>query len=125
MNIVDSSGWLEYLADSSRAKNFQHAIQNTSKLIVPTIVLYEVFKKVCLEHDETTALYIVGQMQQGRVVDLDRTLALAASAYSIEHQLPMADSIIFATAQAYNATIWTQDSDFRDLPGVKYFPKRN
>lgn len=124
MNIVDSSGWLEYLADSARAKHFQRAIEHTSKLIVPTIILYEVFKKVCLEHDETKAIYIVGQMKQGRVVDLDRTLALAASAYSIEHQLPMADSIIFATAQAYNATIWTQDSDFRDLLGVKYFPKR-
>lgn len=118
-NIVDSSGWLEYFADSARASLFAPAIEDTENLVVPVISIYEVFKKVLRERGEDHALQIASAMQVGRVVDLDRGLALEAA----RHMLPMADSIIYASAMRYDATLWTQDEDFMDLPGVSFFPK--
>lgn len=118
-NIVDSSGWLEYFADSARASLFAPAIEDTENLVVPVISIYEVFKKVLRERGEDHALQIASAMQVGRVVDLDRGLALEAA----RHMLPMADSIIYASAMRYDATLWTQDEDFMDLPGVRFFPK--
>lgn len=124
MNVVDSSGWLEYFAGTARARYFARPIQQTSKLLVPTICLYEVFKKILLERGETEALRFVAHMQEGRVVELDVSLSILAASLSVEYHLAMADSIIFATAERYNATIWTQDSDFRKISGVKYFVKK-
>lgn len=123
MNVVDSSGWLEYFADAPNADKFSSAIQNTRELIVPTLSLYEVFKRVSQQRNATAALRAVALMQQGRVVDLDATIALSAAKLSVELKLPMADSIMLATAQEYRATLWTQDADFEGVEGVKYFAK--
>jgi len=123
MNVVDSSAWLEYFADGPNAEFFAPAIEDTSNLIVPTISIFEVFKRVLQQRGENEALQTVALMQQGRVVTLDVSAALAAAKSSHDLKLPLADSIILATAQAHNATLWTQDSDFDGLPGVQYKPK--
>ena len=120
MNVVDSSAWIEYLAEGSSAQFFASAIEQPAKLVVPTVVLYEVFKKVHQERGESAALTVAALLQQGRVVDLTAPLALAAANVSAVTKLPMADSIIYATARAFAATLWTQDADFKDLPGVRY-----
>jgi len=124
MNIVDSSGWLAYFADEPNAKHFISPLKDTDSLVVPTITVYEVFKVVLRESSENEALQATAAMQKGTVVDLTVTLAIAASKLSLEKGLPMADSIILATAKAYDAILWTQDSDFRNMAGVKYFPKK-
>ena len=123
MNLVDSSAWLEYLADGPGAGLFEPAITKTQDLLVPVICLYEVFKRVLQQRDEHSALRAVALMQQGRVIDLDADIALRAAKHSIEYRLPMADAIILATARAYDAVIWTQDADFKDLRNVKFFAK--
>lgn len=124
MNLVDSSAWLEFFTDGPNAANFQQVINDTGKLLVPTIVMYEVFKKLLLEKSEGEALEHLGQLITGNIVDLNLEISLLAGKTSKEQGLAMADSIILATAQKHNATIWTQDADFKGLPGVKYFTKR-
>lgn len=116
LNVVDSSGWLEYFVDSGRAELFAPAIEDTHNLIVPVISIYEVFKKVLRERSEDDALQAASTMQTGRIVDLDMSLALE----SARHALPLADSIIYATALRFDATLWTQDKDFLELPNVRY-----
>jgi predicted nucleic acid-binding protein len=123
MNVVDSSGWLEYFADAPNADFFAPAIEDTSELIVPSISVYEVFKKVLQERGEGDALQSVAIMTQAEVVGLDTTLALSAARLSVELKLPMADSIILATARMVGATLWTQDADFEGLEGVQYIMK--
>jgi len=124
MNIVDSSGWLAYFADEPNAEHFLPPLSDSDLLVVPAITIYEVFKVILRESGENEALQAVVAMRKGKVVDLDTQLAIAASRLSLEHQLPMADSIILATAHAFKATIWTQDSDFKNMSTVKYFPKK-
>jgi predicted nucleic acid-binding protein len=124
MNIVDSSGWLAYFADEINAKHFLTPLQDTASLVVPTITIYEVFKVVLRESNENEALQAAAAMQKGTVVDVTVQLAITASKLSLEYSLPMADSIILATAKAYNAILWTQDADFKNMPGVKYFLKK-
>ena len=124
MNIVDSSGWLAYFADEPNAKHFMAPLSDPASLIVPTVIIYEVFKVVLRESGENDALQALAAMQKGTVVALTASLALAASKLSIEHALPMADSIILATAQEFNAALWTQDSDLKKMNNVKYFPKK-
>lgn len=123
MNVVDSSAWLEYFADGPNAQFFAPAVEDTARLIVPTISLYEVFKRVLQQADEQAALQVVAVMQQGQVVDLTHPLALRAAAISAPLKLPMADSIMLATARSHEATLWTQDADFESIEGVRYFPK--
>ena len=123
MNIVDSSGWLSYFADEPSAKHFQIPLQDIELLVVPSITIYEVSKVVLRESGENEALQAVAAMQKGSVVELTTRLAIAASRISLQYKLPMADSIILATARDCNATIWTQDIDFKDIPGVNYFQK--
>lgn len=123
MNIVDSSAWLEYFANSKQARHFASVIEEIKSLIVPSIILYEVFKKVLVERDENTALQIVAHMKLGKVIPLDLELSLWAARISKHHKLPMADSIILATAQKFDATLWTQDADFKGIEGVKFFRK--
>ena len=125
MNVVDSSGWLEYFAAGQNAEFFAGAIEATSELLVPTLSLYEVFKRVLQQRDEGQALQAVAVMQQGVVVELDAALALAAARLSVECRIPMADSIMLATAQSWEATLWTQDSDFEGLRDVQYVPQGN
>lgn len=122
MNIVDSSGWLEYLSDGPKASSFEKPLHDLGNLIVPTICLYEVFKVVLRERGEDDALQAVALMKQGKVVDLSAKIALESAKISFDHKIPMADSIIVATARTYEATVWTQDSDFKKFSGVKYFP---
>jgi predicted nucleic acid-binding protein len=124
MNLVDSSGWLEFFADGPNAADFSVPILNIKDVVVPTICLYEVFKVVLRERSENEALQTIALMRQGNVVDLSLELALKAAKVSTEYRIPMADSIVFATAQTFRATIWTQDEDFKSLPGVKFFPRR-
>jgi predicted nucleic acid-binding protein len=125
VNLVDSSGWLEYFVDGPNASSFQKPLQDLDNLIVPTICLYEVFKVVLRERGEDDALQIFALMKQGRIIDLTSEIAILAAKISLLHKVPMADSIVFATAQAYNATLWTQDEDFKSIKGVKYFRKSN
>jgi len=125
MNVVDSSGWLEYFADGPNAAFFAKAIEATADLVVPTVSLYEVFKRVLQQRSEGEALQAVAVMQQGRIVELSGTLALAAARLSVDLGIPMADSIMLATARAWEATLWTQDADFDAVPGVRYVAKQN
>jgi predicted nucleic acid-binding protein len=124
MNIVDSSGWLEYLADGPNAAVFAKPIEATATLLVPTLSLFEVFRRVCQQRDEDEALRAIAIMEQGRVVDLDRATALEAARLSQQHGIAMADSVMLATARRNNATLWTQDADFKGLAGAEYVAKR-
>jgi toxin FitB len=123
MNVVDSSGWLEYFGNGPNADFFALAIEDTGNLIVPSISIFEVFKRVLQQRGESDALQAAALMQQGRVVNLDVSIALGAAKVSDDYKLPLADSVILATAQAHNAVLWTQDADFDGLPGVQYRPK--
>lgn len=124
MNVVDSSGWLEYLADGPNADFFANSILATRELLVPTLSLYEVFKRVLQQRGEDDALQAVALMQQGIIVELSAPLALSAARISLNDKIPMADSIMLATARAYGATFWSQDSDFENITGVKYIEKK-
>jgi len=124
MNLVDSSGWLEYFSDGTNANKFYNPLKDLSNLIVPTISIYEVFKVVLRERGEEDALQAIALMKQGVIVDLTTEISLLAAKRSLDYQIPMADSIILATAQFYEATIWTQDDDFKGIKSVKYFPKK-
>ena len=123
MNIVDSSGWLEYFTNGPNARRFLPPLKDTEALVVHVITIYEVFKVVLREKGENEALQTAAAMQNAPVVDVTPKLALVASKLSLQHRLPMADSIILATAQFHDATIWTQDTHFKNIPGVKYFTK--
>ena len=123
MNVVDSSGWLEFFADGPNADFFAPAIQDTKQLIVPTLSIFEVFKRILQQREEGDALQAIALMQQGTVIELTSNLALEAAKLSLEERLPLADSIILATSRAYNAILWTQDSDFENISGVKYVQK--
>lgn len=125
MNVVDSSGWLEYFAGGPNANFFAKPIEATAELVVPTLSLYEVFKKVAQQRGEGDALQAVAVMQQGRVVELSSTLALSAAKVSMQLSMPMADSVILATARAADAVLWTQDADFASVPGVRYVAKKS
>jgi toxin FitB len=123
MNVVDSSAWLEYFADGGNAEFFAAAIEATDDLLVPSITLYEVFKRVALQRSEGEALAAVAQMQRGKVIELSGTLALDSTRTSLELKLPLSDSVILTTARAFDATLWTQDADFEGVSGVMYASK--
>lgn len=125
MNVVDTSGWLEYFAESANASFFAPAIEDTEHLIVPVICIYEVFKKVLQSQGQAIAEVQVADLVKGNVVDLDVSLAMSAARLSAELKLPMADSIILAVAREHNATLWTQDEHYKGLPGVQYVEKRH
>lgn len=124
MNLVDSSGWLEYFADDTNADFFAPAIENTTELVVPTLSLYEVFKRILQQSSESEALKAIAFMQQAHVVVLDATTALSAAKISVEMKLPMADGIVLATSRAYDARLWTQDADFLGIEGVEFVEKK-
>ncbi|MBK8476803.1 MAG: type II toxin-antitoxin system VapC family toxin [Opitutaceae bacterium] len=120
MNVVDSSAWLAYFADELTANYFAPAIEDTAALVVPVVCLYEVSKIVRRERGEEAAFQIVAAMQQGLTIDLDANLALEAATLGLEEHLALADSIVYAVAKAYGATLWTQDTHFAGKPGVNY-----
>lgn len=123
MNLVDSSGWIEYFVDSTNADNYANAIEDNENLIVPTVCIIEVFKKILRETNEDNALLALAKMKMGKIIELDEQIAIDAAIYGIKYKLPLADSIIYATGQKYNAIIYTQDEHFKDLNNVKYFKK--
>ena len=123
MNLVDSSGWLEYFTDGPNANNFFKPLNDNSNLIIPTICLYEVFKVILRGRNDDDALQAIAVMQQGKTIELTMEISIQAAKNSLEYKIPMADSIILTTAQLHKATIWTQDSDFKNMENVKYFPK--
>ena len=121
MNLIDSSAWLEYFTDGNNAEFFAPVIENIDEVIISVINLYEVYKKVLLEKDENEAIQAVALMQQAKVIDVTNSISILAARLSIKFKMPMADSIIYATARMYDAIVWTQDSHFKDLESVKYF----
>ncbi|HEY0020488.1 MAG TPA: type II toxin-antitoxin system VapC family toxin [Longimicrobium sp.] len=122
-NVVDTSGWLEYMTNGPNSNLFAPAIEDTDTLVVPTVSVLEVFRWVLRERGESDALQATAMMQQGIVVDLDAALALKAAKLGHTHKLPLADSVIYATAREYNAVLWTQDGHFAGLADVEYHPK--
>jgi predicted nucleic acid-binding protein len=125
MNVVDSSGWLEFFGDGPNADAFAPVIQNVRELVVPTITIYEVYKRAQQQRGEGEALRAIAAMMQGSVVDLTGELAISAARLSLERRLPLADSVVLATARAHRAILWTQDADFEGLDGVKFFAARS
>jgi predicted nucleic acid-binding protein len=124
VNVVDSSGWIEYFTEGPNSGFFAGAIERVDELIVPAVCIYEVFKWVARERGETQALKAIAHMQLGEVVDLDSKLAVFAARLGLQAKLPLADSIVLATARAQEATLWTQDDDFEGLDDVKYTAKK-
>jgi predicted nucleic acid-binding protein len=124
MNVVDSSGWIEYFINGENAAFFTPAIHELENLLVPAICIYEVFKRMALDLGEESALQAVGIMSSGLIVEMDRKIALDAARNSIKYKLAMADSIILASAQAWEAVLWTQDAHFEEIEGVRYIEKR-
>ena len=124
MNVVDSSAWLEYFADGPNAGVFAKPIEATATLLVPSLSLFEVFKRVCQQRDEDEALRAIAVMEQGKIVDLDRATALEAARLSLHHGIAIADSVMLATAQRNQAILWSQDADFEGIVGVRYSAKR-
>jgi predicted nucleic acid-binding protein len=123
VNVVDSSAWLEYFADGPNAAIFAKPIEATRTLLVPSLSLFEVFKRVIQQRSEDDALRAIAVMEQGKVVDLDQATALEAARLSILYGIAMADSVMLPTAQRNRATLWTQDADFDGLPSTKYYAK--
>jgi toxin FitB len=120
VNVVDSSGWLEFFADGPNAGFFAEALQATDELAVPVVSIYEVFKRVLAQRGEGDALQAVALMQQGTVIDLTTSAAMDAARLSVEAGLPMADAIILSTARGRGAILWTQDAHFLGMDGVRY-----
>ena len=124
LNVVDSSAWLAYLADEPGADRFSGVIEEIDQLVVPVVCILEVFKVLARQRGVDDALQAAALMQQARVIDLDANLALVAAKAALDHNLPLADSMVYATAMTVDGIVWTQDDDFEDLPDVRYFPKK-
>ena len=124
MNLVDSCGWLEYFADGPNAAFFAPPVEDAENLIVPTICIMDVFKIVCRQRGEDMALQAAALMEQGKIVDLNDSIAISAAKLSLDLNLPLADSVILSTARANNALIWTQDTDFKGIEGIKFIEKK-
>ena len=123
MNLVDSSGWVEYFQDTARADLFAAAIEARDLLLVPTIALFEVHKVLSRSLSEDLVTRCLDVMRLGRVLDLTDKRAIAASKVAKTHKLALADAAMYSIAQEHGATFWTQDMDYDKLPGVRYFSK--
>jgi toxin FitB len=124
MNLVDSCGWLEYFSGGANADFFEAPLKDTNNLLVPSICIYEVFKKILVERGEDPAFQAIGVMNQGKIVVLDLGLAIQSAKISHEYKIPFADSVILASARYYDAVIWTQDEHFKNIKSVKYISKK-
>ncbi|MBN1424766.1 type II toxin-antitoxin system VapC family toxin [Candidatus Fermentibacteria bacterium] len=120
MNVVDTSGWIEYFGEGPNAAFFAPIVENTDELVVPVVILAEVFKRVLQSHGDGAALKAIAAMQRGQVVNLDSTTAMSAAHLSLRHQIPLIDSIVLAAARAEGATLWTQDPHFEGILGVRF-----
>lgn len=123
MNVIDSSAWLSYFAGDKNSGYFAKPIETLDELLIPSITITEVFKNILRQKGEEPALLAVAHMGQGKIVPLDKELSVDAAYFGVKHSLPLADSIVYATAQKFSAVLWTQDSDFKDLKNVKFYPK--
>lgn len=124
MNVVDSSAWLEYFADTPQAATFAPVIEDSAQLLVPVICIYEVFKWIATQRGLSAAYTSIADMYHGKLVEIDAGLALKAAEISMDSRLPLADSLILAVTRQFHATLWTQDEHFKGLDGVQYFPKQ-
>ena len=124
MNVVDSSGWLEYFADGVNADFFAEPLEDIANVLVPAICYYEVFKVILREKNESDALQVLALMHQGITIDINSDIAVQAAKNSLQYRLPMAHSIIFTAAKQFDSTLWTQDGDLKNLAGVRYIPKK-
>ena len=120
MIVVDSCGWVERFAGSAHGELYGAAMQDPGEMLVPAVCLTEVFRTLAREAGESAALVGASVMRQARVIALDAELALDAARVGRALGLPLADSIIYATAQAHGAEVWTHDVHFRGLPGVRF-----
>lgn len=123
MYLVDTCGWIEWMLDSPLAKNYSRYLTSTDTLIVPTLVQHELYKWLCREMDQASALSAIAATQATTVVAFDTSLALLAADIAREFKLAMADAIIYASARQYDATLVTSDAHFASLPQVRYFQK--
>lgn len=123
MIIVDSCGWLEWFTDGKLANKYQKYLADQENLLVPAIILYEVYKILKREVDEEKALLAVGYMKNSPVIPLDEILALSAADIALQESLAMADAIIVATSRLYNCTIISSDSDLKNQPNVNFVQK--
>ena len=124
MNLVDSCGWLEYLAGGPNARFFAKPLEDTERLVVPTVCLCEVFKRVLQQRGRSAALEVAAAMRQGKVVPLSDSIALEAACIGDQLKLALADSIILATARSEGALVWTQDAHFKELDLINYVPSK-
>lgn len=124
MNVVDTSGWLEYFSRGTNASFFAPVVKATDTLVVPTVCMYEVFKRLLAQRGEESALQAIGIMSLGIIADLTREIAVSAASISFEFKIAMADSIVLATTRAYDGTLWTQDIDFEGIDRVQYIEKQ-
>ncbi len=124
MNVVDSSGWIEYFSNGKNGQFFLPIVRDINNLLVPVICVYEVFKRMVIKIGEDEAIEAIGIMSLGLTVDINQTIAISAAQISLDLKLAMADSLILATARAHNATLWTEDEHFKDIPGVQYIEKQ-
>lgn len=122
-HILDSSAWLECLEDGPNSKHFAPVLRKLPDIIIPSVVITEVRKVALRQRTIQQAEEVTRAMQSGIVVPIDEQIAVTAANLSLKHKLPLADSLIYATALFQAATLWTQDADFEGLPHVKYFPK--
>ena len=123
MNIVGSSGWIEYLQDTPRADLFAAAIEDRNNLLVPTISLFEVHRVLSRSLPAEVVERCLNVMRLGRVLDFTDLRAVAAAQVAVRHQLAMADAAMYSMAKEFEATFWTQDVDYNGLDGVRYFAK--
>jgi len=121
--VVDSSGWVEFFTDGPLSEQYAMRLRNTAAIVTPTIVLYEVYKRLKRDLSEEDAVIAAGAMQRTRVVPLDQELALSAADISLAQRLAMADAIVLATARAFRAELVTSDDDFEGIADVTYLPK--
>lgn len=118
--LIDSSGWIEFFVGGPLAERYAAYLTSSNEIVTPTIVLYEVYKKVKRERGEEMALLIAGRLNTTEVIPLTDSLALKAADISLRHGLAMADAIVYATSRDQEAQLMTSDSDLKDLPGVVY-----
>jgi len=124
VNVVDSSCWLEFFSGSEIGDEIAPVIGDAERLVVPSITIYEVFKKLLIELDEDRALFAIAHMKQGVVIDLDADLAIVSARTGKELKLSLVESIIYAISRKYDAILWTQDKHFQSLEAVRYFEKK-
>ncbi len=123
MNVVDSSGWIEFFVAGGNGPHFKPVIEDTRHLLVPVITLYEVHKRLSQNLPPEIVANCLDAMRLGRVLELSDARAIAASITASAHKLALADAAIYSMAQEHKATLWTQDIDYQGLPGVNYFAK--